>query len=993
MAEGADDGTAPAPAVRDVPASSTATVVVAVEDERTVASLREWFEGEGHDVRVVDPGAVPEAGDLFVLDQGSLRATAPALARRKADSETFLPCLLVVSSAHADVVASSTDATLDVVDEVVETPLRAPAMRRRVQSLLRARTAVAQLRERTAHHERLVELLPASLFVLDGDDAVTYANAAAGELLGEDPAALSGERFASFVHPDDREAVAAYLARDGASSPLKARLLVSATPGSAGLVDDPADAPVVVELSVGRVDVDDTTQVLVQNVTERDRRLERLHVFERAIQNAGVGISIVDARADDQPLVFANDAFCKVTGYDRDAVMGRNCRFLQGEHTDPADVATIREALEAEEPVSVTLRNYRADGTPFWNHLEITPVANDEGVVTHYLGFQRDVTDRRERMRLFERLHDATGTLQRARTREAVAEAGVGAARDILEFETASCWFADDAAEVLEPVTAVNVAEIDPLGPETRDWAAYVEGTDVAHVPVTNHDLAADEGLVFSLGDHGVLSVADADREYTDAVCDAGRVLADQITVALDRAAREADLADTTAELESTLERIKDGFIALDADDTVTYANSKAGDLLPYTADELVGERLWDLFPDEVGGTFWQHHQAALETQRSRTFEAWYEELGVWFEMTAYPSEDGLTLYFRDVTDRRERKKELRRYETIVQTAGDPIYTLDADGCFTSVNQALLDLTGFDEGEVVGSHASLVLPDSDVTTCERTIEGLLRDDGASKRTVEITIHTADGNPRACEAAIALLPQEEFEGTVGVVRDLTELKDNEQRLAVLDRVLRHNLRNNLNVVAGRAGILAESDDESVAGIAGEMESAAREVLEMAEKARSFQHALGADDGPARETDLCELAQEAVDAVRADHGPASLACDRAVDGAVPVRANEAVRLAVRELVENAILHNPADEPWVRVSVERHGDDALVVVDDDAPPIPDAETAVLAGAVETPLDHASGLGLWLVQWTATSFGGDLAFETTDRGNRVTLRLPTIE
>jgi PAS domain S-box-containing protein len=129
-------------------------------------------------------------------------------------------------------------------------------------------------------------------------------------------------------------------------------------------------------------------------------RYDRLALYERAMDGAQVGITIADATRDDLPMVYVNDGFCELTGYDREETLGRNCRFLQGDGTDPETRRRIRAALAAEEPVSVEIRNYRKDGEPFWNRLDILPVGED-GTVTHFLGFQRDVSAvRRQRERL-----------------------------------------------------------------------------------------------------------------------------------------------------------------------------------------------------------------------------------------------------------------------------------------------------------------------------------------------------------------------------------------------------------------------------------------------------------------------------------------------------------------------------------------------------------------------------------------------------------------
>ena len=115
---------------------------------------------------------------------------------------------------------------------------------------------------------------------------------------------------------------------------------------------------------------------------------------ERAIGEAPVGISLCDPDLTDGPLVYVNDAWEEHTGYPTEEVIGRNPRFLQGPETDPETVDRLSSAIANEEPVTVEIRNYRRDGTPFWNELTVAPVYDGEDLV-HYVGFQNDVTDRK----------------------------------------------------------------------------------------------------------------------------------------------------------------------------------------------------------------------------------------------------------------------------------------------------------------------------------------------------------------------------------------------------------------------------------------------------------------------------------------------------------------------------------------------------------------------------------------------------------------------
>ena len=120
--------------------------------------------------------------------------------------------------------------------------------------------------------------------------------------------------------------------------------------------------------------------------------------------SASNGIAIADARKQDMPLIFVNPAFERITGYKSAEVIGTNCRFLQGRATKQRGLATVRRALTSGRSCNVVLKNFRKDGTCFWNELYLTPVRNPAGSITHFVAIQTDVTRRIEAERSEARL-------------------------------------------------------------------------------------------------------------------------------------------------------------------------------------------------------------------------------------------------------------------------------------------------------------------------------------------------------------------------------------------------------------------------------------------------------------------------------------------------------------------------------------------------------------------------------------------------------------
>jgi PAS domain S-box-containing protein len=242
-------------------------------------------------------------------------------------------------------------------------------------------------------------------------------------------------------------------------------------------------------------------------------------------------------------------------------------------------------------------------------------------------------------------------------------------------------------------------------------------------------------------------------------------------------------------DVEEMFERIDYAFFAVDGEWRFTFLNERAAELLDVDREAVVGEVVWDEFEAAVDTTFQAEYERAMETQEPVSFVEYYPPLERWFEVNAYPSETGLFVYFQDVTGRRQRERELERYEAIVETAQDGIYVVDDEGTFTMVNDAYCEMTGYDREELLGADVTAVVDES-VADAASVLERELTDEERETPTIQASLERKDGETIAAEATFAMLPDGD---RIGVVRDVTERRERERELGRTRELLEHTER--------------------------------------------------------------------------------------------------------------------------------------------------------------------------------------------------------
>lgn len=322
---------------------------------------------------------------------------------------------------------------------------------------------------------------------------------------------------------------------------------------------------------------------------------------------------------------------------------------------------------------------------------------------------------------------------------------------------------------------------------------------------------------------------------------------------------------------------------------------------------------------------------------------------------------------------------ERKRYSTLVEQSSDGVVVIQ-DGEIVFANEQFAKIVGADSNALPGMPiVDLIAPEDRQLARERHEK---RMQGASPPDrYEIDIETNAGERRTVEVAISRIDHDNEPAALINVRDVTERNRREQRLDVLNRVLRHNLRNDLEVIGG---VLESIDTSSTHD--PEMLAVARrqtsELLETAETARRMEHAL--EDVEIIQHDLQAVLDSLAEQSRSEFSVARLTVDTE---AVTVSAVDVLDEALWELLENAFQHTESSQ--VTISVDVHDRMATVSLGDGGPGIPDDVYKSIERGEETALAHGDGLGLWFAYWMIEASGGDLAFEV-DEGTTVRVRLP---
>jgi PAS domain S-box-containing protein len=495
-----------------------------------------------------------------------------------------------------------------------------------------------------------------------------------------------------------------------------------------------------------------------------------LWLYDRALAATSCGIAISDARQPHNPIIYCNPAFEKITGYSQEEVIGRNCRFLQGMDTDPQAVETIRQAVRTGQECQVVLKNYRKDGTLFWNDLTISPVRDASGVVTHFIGVQTDITGRQE-------AEEIRQLMQFSIERAADAAFYIGSDGRFFYVNEAAC---QSLAYSREELLTMSLHDINPGFPAPV-WSLHWQEVKQRGSFTIETQHKTKEGRLFPV-EVTLNYLKFNEKEYS---CAFARDISD-------RQQSEAALRKSEEQYRTLAKNFPNGAVLL-FDRELRYLIAEGVELATagLSKESVEGKRLWDTFAPEICEVFEPAYRAALAGETT-IFEFCFNNQVYLVYVLPATNEDGEIsagmVMTHNITERKQAEKRLQRSNALLkaqqEAALDGILVVDEKGAIASYNRRLCELWQIPEQVMVTNDEEELLLNWVLPLIAQPQQFFSQVEYLHKHPTLISrneIHLSNERILDFYSAPVLSPDEQCYGRIWSFRDITQRKQTEARL--------------------------------------------------------------------------------------------------------------------------------------------------------------------------------------------------------------------
>ena len=500
--------------------------------------------------------------------------------------------------------------------------------------------------------------------------------------------------------------------------------------------------------------------------------LNELSAYKYALDEASI-VAITNQKGQ---ITYVNSNFCKISGYSKAELIGQDHRIINSNYHPKAFIRELWRTIAAGKTWKGEIKNKARDGHFYWVDTTIVPFLDDKGKPYQYLAIRSDITERK---------------LIQSRIEE--RERFINAITDNIPAMVAywssdkRCLFANIAYRTWFGKTAdeMNGIPMSELMPDEKLKKAEPRINQVLKGKAQSFERALAKPGGPTIYTH---------TQYVPDIQD-GQVIG-FYSLVYDISDLKKAMDDSNAksrEISSILDRISDGFIALDKNQCFTHVNKQLEKMVGHSAESLIGRNMWEVFPDAVGSSSYLGLQQVIATNEYTVVEDYYAPLKLWQENGIYPSENGFALFVRDISKRKEEEHRLKLMESVITNTEDSVVITsvsDVPGKFPKiiyVNESFCTLSGYAREEVIGMAPNILHgPKTDKGEINRIMEVM-----HSKRPCETTLlhYKKNGQTYWVDFSVSPVRNDKGEHThwIAIQRDVTKRKQEELRDTFLSEI--------------------------------------------------------------------------------------------------------------------------------------------------------------------------------------------------------------